>query len=154
MRSENDHPVDRLTSLGYLVNHLARLMEQALRHRIAQHGVVPGQFAQLLALYEEDDTTQNALCDKVRIDQSTMAHTLKRMERDRLIVRATDPQDRRRTRITLTEHARDLEYPLIQAANEVNTAAVRGLSEAQITEFMRTLALLVENLDDDRAGHE
>ncbi|HEY8111643.1 MAG TPA: helix-turn-helix domain-containing protein [Actinomycetes bacterium] len=46
--------------------------------RIAPHGVVPGQFAQLLALYEEDDLTQRELCDRIRIEQATMANTLQR----------------------------------------------------------------------------
>ena len=52
----NDGPatLPRQSSLGYQVNHLARLMAQALRERIAPFGVVPGQFAQLLALYEQD----------------------------------------------------------------------------------------------------
>lgn len=35
----------RKRSLGYQVNHLARLLEAALRVRIAPHGVAPGQFA-------------------------------------------------------------------------------------------------------------
>ncbi|WP_454198747.1 MarR family winged helix-turn-helix transcriptional regulator [Nocardia sp. Marseille-Q1738] len=123
-----------------------------MRARIAQYGVVPGQFAQLLALYEEDDTTQNELCEKVRIDQSTMAHTLKRMERDELIRRTADPVDRRRTRITLTQRARDLEAGLVSAAAEVNAAATHGLSDTQITAFLRTLSLMIDNFESGRAS--
>jgi len=83
--------MQRTESMGYLVNHLARLLANALRARTAPDGVVPGQFAQLLALYEQDGVTQAQLCEQVSIDQSTMAHTLKRMERDGLIRRVPDP---------------------------------------------------------------
>jgi DNA-binding MarR family transcriptional regulator len=134
-------------SLGYLVNHLARLLAQALSERIAPLGVVPGQFAQLLALYEEDGLTQRDLCERVRIEQPTMAKTLQRMERDRLIQREPDPADGRRTRITLTEHARDLEAGLTAAALSVNATATEGLSEREVAAFMRTASKIIDNLE-------
>ncbi|MET9485959.1 MarR family transcriptional regulator [Nocardia sp. NPDC006630] len=144
--------VDRRTSLGYVINHLARLMEQALRDRIAEYGVVPGQFAQLLALYEKDGIAQNELCEKVRIDQSTMAHTLKRMERDGLILRTADPADGRRALIHLTDRARELQGPLVAAALDVNAIATAGFPDAQEEHFLRMARRAIGNLDADRAG--
>lgn len=68
------------------------MFARALHQRIAPHDVVPGQFAQLLALYERDGVTQQELCEIVRIEQPTMAVTLQRMERDGLITRRRDPE--------------------------------------------------------------
>jgi len=48
--------------MGYLVNHLARLLAGALRAPIAARGVVPGKFTQLLALDEHDGLTQRCTC--------------------------------------------------------------------------------------------
>ncbi|MGW6728337.1 MarR family winged helix-turn-helix transcriptional regulator [Nocardia sp. NPDC055029] len=140
-------PMERGASLGYVVNHLARLMEQALRDRIASHGVVPGQFAQLLALYEEEGVTQQQLCAKVRIDQSTMAHTLKRMERDGLIVRTADPADGRRALIHLTDRARRLRPELTVAAREVNALATAGFSDADREVFLRMIRHAIVTLE-------
>jgi DNA-binding MarR family transcriptional regulator len=117
----------RADSLGYLVNHAARLFARALHHEIAALGVVPGQFAQLLALFEQDGISQQELCERVQIEQPTMAATLKRMERDGLVVREPDPDDRRRARILLTDRARELEPALTAAARRVNAAALEGL---------------------------
>ena len=103
-----DDPLLRLESLGYLTNHLARLLAHALAERIAGYGVVPGQFAQLLALYERDGQTQRGLCDRVRVEQATMAKTLQRMERDGLVRCLPDAEDRRRIRVFLTDRARSL----------------------------------------------
>ena len=152
MNPEVQLPLERRSSLGYQANHLARLLEQALRAQIARHGVVPGQFAQLLALYEEDGLTQNQLCERVRIDQSTMAHTLQRMERDGLIRRTTDPLDRRRARITLTERSRELETVLVQAAQEVNARATSGFTDEETAMLLRMISRLIGNLEADRAG--
>lgn len=136
----------REDSLGYQVNHLARLLAAALRERIEPIGVAPGQFAQLLALFEDDALTQSELCDRVQIDQSTMAHTLKRMERDGLVDRRPDQIDRRRAVITLTPRSRRLQPALITAAREVNALATHGLTEGDVEAYMRVTATLIANL--------
>lgn len=141
--------MERRESVGYQVNHLGRLLAQALRLRIAPFGVVPGQFAQLLALYEQEGLTQNQLCDQVRIDQSTMAHTLQRMDRDGLIERTPDPADRRRALVMLTERARDLESRLVQAAQEVNAVATRGFTAEEVATCLELVTRMIDNLEAD-----
>ncbi|MCG5219472.1 MarR family transcriptional regulator [Streptosporangium sp. KLBMP 9127] len=138
----------RQSSLGYQINHLARLLGNGLRINIADTGVTPGQFAQLLALYEEDGLTQQELCERVRIDQSTMAHTLKRMQRDGLVVRVTDAQDRRRSHYMLTERARQIQTALTQGAREANARALRGVGGEEREAFMRTLGRMIANLEE------
>jgi DNA-binding MarR family transcriptional regulator len=136
----------REESLGYQVNHLARLLAAALRERIEPHGVVPGQFAQLLALFEHDGVSQAELCREVQIDQSTMTHTLRRMERDGLVSRTSDPGDQRRSLISLTPRAHELAPTLVGAAREVNALAATGVSSAELDTCMRVLATAIDNL--------
>ena len=132
--------------MGYQVNLLARLFESALRARIAPHGVVPGQFAQLLALLERDGVSQADLCKAVHIDQSTMALTLRRMERDGLITRVASQQDKRRTEIWLTSRARELKATLIACAQDANAVATQGVSEVDIATTLRVLTQMIRNL--------
>lgn len=138
------------SSLGYLVNHLARLLASALRDRIEPHGVVPGQFAQLLTLYEADGLTQAELCARVQVEQPTMANTLARMERDGLITRTPDPADQRRSLVRLTEHARRLEPDLVAAARTVNDLALQRLTDEQVSALMTALGVAIDNLEAAR----
>lgn len=131
-----------------MVNHLARRLARALHERIATHGVVPGQFAQLLALYEHDGITQQELCEIVGIEQPTMANTLGRMERDGLVERRPHPGDGRKQLIFLTDKARALEDPLTEAAESVNTLATAGLSKEESSTLMRLIATIQANLDE------
>ena len=142
----------RQESLGYQVNHLARLMAQALRERIEPLGVSPGQFAQLLALYEQDGLTQRELCERVRIEQPTMASTLRRMERDGLVERVPDPADGRSARVLLTAYARRLEPDLAAAAREVNRAASRGLGRSEAAALVTALGRAIGNLEGGRVA--
>ena len=139
-------------SLGYEVNHLGRLLAHGLRARIEGLGVVPGQFAQLLALYEKDGLTQAELCELVEIEQPTMANTLARMQRDGLITREPDPADRRRSRVLLTDRAQALRPELVAAAQEVSALATAGLSATEVDAFFSTMATLVANLEQARTA--
>ncbi len=142
-----DDPLLRLESLGYLTNHLGRLLAHALGERIAPYGVVPGQFAQLLALNEQDGLTQRELCDRVRIEQATMAKTLQRMERDGLVRCVPDEQDRRRIRVYLTDLSRSLMPRLLDAGRAVNAEATRGLAEAEVEAYRQMTRRLIANLE-------
>ena len=149
MTGDHHKPFTRDTSLGYQVNHAARLFAQALHQRIAPLGVVPGQFAQLLALFEADGQTQRELCEQVGIEQPTMANTLQRMERDGLVRREPDPADGRRARVLLTDRARELEGPLVAAARAVNATATRGLNAPEVAAVLAALTRIIANLEKD-----
>lgn len=149
MASNRTAAAFRQASLGYQVNLLARLLEQSLRRRIAGHGVVPGQFPALLALYGREGRTQSELCQLVRIEQPTMANTLNRMQRDGLVRREPDPADGRRSLVRLTDRARDLEPALLAAADAVNTEATAELTAAETATLMELLARVTARLDRD-----
>jgi DNA-binding MarR family transcriptional regulator len=138
--------VRRDESLGYLVNHAARLLARALHAQIAPLGVVPGQFAQLLALFEREGLTQQELSEVVGIEQPTMARTLARMERDDLIERRPHPTDGRSQAIFLTARSRALEPRLHEAAASVNAQALAGLSASEQSTLHDLLKTLNANL--------
>jgi DNA-binding MarR family transcriptional regulator len=138
-------------SLGYLVNHLARLMARALHAEISVHGAVPGQFPVLLALWEEDGLTQAELHRRTQVEQATMANTLQRMERDGLIARRADPADARRARVHLTPRARTLEAVLVDSARRVNASAARTLPAADRTRLLELLRAVIAALESERS---
>ena len=130
-------------SAGYLANHMARLFANALHDRIRPLGLAPAQFMTLLELWEEDGLTQKDLVRRLDIEQATMANTLKRMERDGLILRQENPTDRRAQLIRLTDKARALQDDATAAANEVNGIALSDLSEEERREFIRMMARVI-----------
>jgi DNA-binding MarR family transcriptional regulator len=135
--------VDRSESTGYQVNLLARLLANLLQREIAPHGVVPGQFAPLLALYDRDGQTPTELSRAVGIEPGTMTKTLQRMERDGLVLRRRAPRDGRSVTIHLTEQSRRLEPTLKAAATRINALVTRQLTPRQSQTFMRTVGALI-----------
>jgi len=135
----------RQRSLGYVVNHVARLFSRALEQRLAPHGMSRGQFPLLLILWEQEGITQSEIARRLDIEQPTVANTLQRMERDGLISTAPDPGHRRQVLISLTEKARALKPAATAGAADVNDVASAELS----AEDIETLFALMERM---RAG--
>lgn len=136
-------------SPGYLINVLSRLYNQSLAARLAPHKTTPAQLPVLLSLWQNDGQTQSELCRRMRIEQPTLANTLNRMVRDRLIRKVPDTNDRRQTRIRLTQRARDLKPILTKSAMEVHSTAMRGLTESGLETLLMMLNKIVSNLDAD-----
>ncbi|MBX7198657.1 MAG: MarR family transcriptional regulator [Rhodospirillaceae bacterium] len=140
--------IRRLDSLGYQIGLLSRLFDRRLQEVLKEQGVAPGQFAPLVMLFEQDGLTQAELCRRINVEQPTMANTLERMERDGLIKRKADTEDKRRALVHLTPRAKDMREAVMENARAVAGRAVQRLSPADQDDMFRLLARMVENLRD------
>ena len=137
---------NRETSVGYVANHLARLLEKNLAQAIRPLGLTPGQFPVLLALWERDGQSQKALVGITDVEQATMANTLARMERDGLIRREADPLDNRSRLVFLTERARALEQEATAAAGAINERACAELPPSERDLMLSAMRVLIATL--------
>jgi DNA-binding MarR family transcriptional regulator len=140
--------IRRLDSLGYQIALLNRLYDRRLQEALGKLGVAPGQFAPLVMLFEQDGLTQAELCRRINVEQPTMANTLDRMERDGLIVRKPDPDDRRRATVHLTARAADMRNAVMDRARQVAGQAVHRFAIAEQEQLFSMLARIAENLKE------
>jgi len=131
-------------SLGYLINRAARAFAARLAKELRPFDVGIGQWAVLLHLWANDGLTQAQLARRVAIEQPTMVRTIDRMERDGLVSRTPDPDDRRASRITLTDRGWALRDDLVPLAHEVNRAATATLNDEEVATLTRLLGKLVD----------
>jgi len=115
-------------SLGYLLNRTARLMANELAERLRPAGVAIGQWSVLLFLWARDGLSQAELSRLVAIEPPTMVRTIDRMVRDGLVTRMPDSDDRRLSRIHLTERGWSLRDELVPLAMAVNDAILQRLT--------------------------
>lgn len=141
-------------SPGYWTSQLSRRFMLRLTKQLEPLGICAGQFGPLVWLWEHDDRTQAELCRCLDLDQSTLARTLTRMERDGLILREPDPDDGRVARIRLTDKAWALQSEALSVAHEVNKEAFCGLSAEEAEAFFHLAKRMIANLnkamEDDR----
>lgn len=131
-------------NLCYKLQYLARLLITDLNEEMKPFGVTQGQLPVLCCLWEDGGQTQSELCEKIQVEQPTMANTLRRMERDGLIKRRACDQDKRQSRIYLTEQTR----PSVAALQEKRDEVIARMTRAMSPEDQETLHQLI-----DRAIH-
>jgi len=138
---------NRFDSTGYLVNLCARLLTQTMARAVRPLGVAPAQLPVLFTLSTLGQSTQTELAKECDIEQPTMALTLRRMQRDGLIERLSDPADGRRSIVRLTPRARGLMPEIQSIANAINSTALGLAPERQrlLIELLRELAVNMRN---------
>lgn len=140
----------RETSAGYLTNWAARLFARALERRLV--GGNSGPMPVFFALQDGRAMTQKALAQLAAVEQPTMANTLNRMERDGLIVRTPDPNDRRSALVSLTSLGRERTVGAFEAAVEVNGIATDALKPEERELFYDMMRRIILALERDIGG--
>lgn len=134
-------------NLCYKLHHLTRLLMMQLNEETKPYGVTQGQLPVLCCLSEEGGQTQAELCEQIQVEQPTMANTLRRMERDGLIYRTPCAQDKRQTRVFLTEQTRPTVDTLLKKRDEVISRMTSHMSPEELSSFHRLLDLAKQALE-------
>jgi len=141
-----EHSFDPEESAGYLVRDIHLMFAKALRNRLHSHKVTPGQWFFLRALWIEEGLSQRELSRRVRTTEPTTVSALRLLERNGLIRRVRNKDDRRTINIFLTKRGRDLKAELLPFALELTHIATEGISRAEFAEFRRIIHKMKENL--------
>ncbi len=96
--------------------------------------------------------SQRDLAKELRIEGATLTRHLDRLEREGLIARTRDPDDRRQIRADLTPEGRALHRRLRTTAKAVGVAALDGLSDRDQEILRRLLGRIQENIGGEHAG--
>jgi len=137
----------RETSAGYLTNWAARLFARAIERRLA--GGNSGPMPVFFALQGGGAMTQKELAQLAAVEQPTMANTLNRMERDGLVQRTPDPNDRRSARVSLTPLGLERAKAAFVSAIEVNGVATDALRPEEREVFYDMMRRIIAALERD-----
>ena len=134
--------------LGRAYRTFVRIVDVQLR----ELGFAMGQLPVLTALKQGMPLPQATLARHAGVEQSSMAQLLNRMERDKLIRRFADPNDRRSRLVELTALA-SRRMPQGKAIMEATVAiALTGFSQAEVKCLTDLMQRVNANLDRAAAG--
>ena len=143
--SENMSEV--LASPGHLVSLAARGFARLSEARLKPLGFGLGHVPVLVALQDGQAGSQRDLARFARIEQSSMAQMLVRMERDGLIRRTPDPFDKRSSQIALTQAAQQRLPQACATLFQGNREALDGFSAEEAAQLVGLLGRVIANLD-------
>lgn len=134
-----DHP-------GILLKKAARLFEQVANKKLDTLGVTHAQTVILIRLWEKDGQNQMELANSAGLDQSTVVRLLDRMERDKLIERVRNKDDRRVYNFYLTPTAKKACRKLEPHSYAITEIAHESLSKKDMEKLTQMLSTVVDNL--------
>ena len=106
---EEQHSLDDLRhGFGFLMHDTTRLMNRYYDRRVRNYGITRTQWTLLTYLSRYEGVSQTKLAEYMDLAPMTLTRQIDKLEKDGLLDRRQDPQDRRTNLIFLTEKSQPL----------------------------------------------
>lgn len=132
----------------YLISRVSLLMTSAFKKSFIAAGagkVKPSYLGVLWCLWRVDGVKMIELGRCAGLEPSTMTGLLDRMERDGLVVRVADQDDRRAHLIHLTDDGRNVKTIVMRMLDETLAQVFMGISEEEIEQTNDVLRRVLNN---------
>lgn len=115
--------------------------------QLVEYGIYPGQVPVVILLSKREGLSQSEICRELKIKPSTVAVSMKRMEKNGLIVRKTDEKDQRIQRIYGTDKLKMSQKEIYKIVQENEKIMMDGFTESELHLMNRFLHQIYENLE-------
>ncbi|PZN11213.1 MAG: S-methyl-5'-thioadenosine phosphorylase [Bacillota bacterium] len=129
---------------------VANLVKCHGRAILSRFEITPPQFEALLVMLRHPNLTMGELCQRLDLASSTVTDLVDRMERNRLVERVRDPEDRRVIRLRLLPRAQELLDAVLEARRAYLADVLRRLDPVDRRVLLRSL----QRLDAAMRGQE
>lgn len=130
-----------------LVNEISRLFHARMKS-VELDGVMSQDSARLImrVLSREDGVSQLYLTQRTHLKPPTVSVTLRKMEAEGLVVRESDPEDKRAVRVHLTERGRAHNLRVFARLHELDALLMEGFDETERELLKNLLLRMRENI--------
>lgn len=140
---------DEIAHMEKELRYVAGIIKQQGRRILKNYTITPPQFIALQWLFEHGDMTIGDLSNRMFLAFSTTTDLVDRMEKNNLVKRVRDEQDRRVVRIhLLTEGERVIEEVIDKRRQYLNTV-LSDFDNEEIKSFSSLLTKLHEEMKKD-----
>jgi DNA-binding MarR family transcriptional regulator len=118
------------------------------------HGLSESRFSVLIAIFHSPGRRLplRALAERLNVVPRTITDVIDVLERDGLVLRVPDPDDRRSTHAKLTEAGLERITAIQRSAVAQQATLTKGLTADQLVQLRHLCLLLVQNLSDHPGG--
>jgi DNA-binding MarR family transcriptional regulator len=136
------------SEITWLLHRAAQRMRGATGEQADKHGLQLRDYIVLSALAMTPNLTQGELAKALGLDKTTLMSQLDRLERMGLVVRRSDPRDRRARIPEITEAGNALRANVASACASIEAAVLSDFSQDQVKVFRRMLFEIIGDSED------
>lgn len=126
---------------------IARALDSIANIEFKQYDLAKGQYLYLVRIGENPGLIQEHLAEMVKVDRTTAARSVQKLEVKGLVNRLPDNSNKKIKRLFLSEQGKKI-YPIIERENAYsNQIALESLTDEQSAELERLLNIVSRNID-------
>ncbi|OPZ74481.1 MAG: HTH-type transcriptional regulator MhqR [Firmicutes bacterium ADurb.Bin456] len=133
-------------SIGFILNRTNAKLKNEFHQRLKTHNVTPEQWAVLNRLWERDGVSPKEISVSIFKDLPNTVRILDKLNRKGLIMRRTNPLDRRAHLIYITSEGLELKGKLVPLAKGILTKALDGIGSEKTRELKDMLNRMYYNM--------
>jgi len=137
--------------LLFLLSRAEHALSQELKNKLIEKGLTltPGQMGILFLLKQENLRTMSDLSTNLHIDNSAITRLVDRLEKNELVERVANKDDRRQNLISVTQRGITEINSARGIVNEINNLIKEGFSDEEIETFTRVILNLITKLNGE-----
>ncbi len=143
---QNLHDPERVAFMEKELRYISGIIKQKGREILNSYTITPPQFIALQWLFEHGDMTIGDLSNKMFLAFSTTTDLVDRMEKNDLVVRIREEQDRRVVRIKLLKEGERIIEEVIKKRQDYLENVLTNFSEDEAAQFAMLLEKLHTNM--------
>ena len=132
----------------------AKTIKGLFEDSLAEEGATLATWVVLNGVERGRWASQSGLAKELRIEGATVTRHLDRLERDGLVERARDPEDRRQISVALTPAGKALHRRLRAVARRLDERACDGLTDRDRSDLQRVLERIRSNVGGEEWTRE
>lgn len=113
-----------------------------------------GQVKLLKEIMNESNLSQDELAKRARLDKTTVAKTVKKLEQHGLIRREKSADDQRKYQLFATEKATEMVKRMDEHLYKASNDMFEGLKDSEVESLLKTLDKLEDNLNNQRVKRD
>lgn len=132
--------------IGFITNKGAKKLADEFNKRVQQYGMTRVQWIALFYIGRSDSIFQKELSDLMNVKESSMVRLIDRMEKEDLVIRKKQANDRRITSIFLTPKGKEFREKVLPLGQEFQDDATKGISAEELNNFKNVLKKMIQNI--------
>ncbi len=132
--------------IAFITNKSAKKLADEFNRRLQENGTTRVKWIALFYIGKAGEISQKELSDYMDIKESSMVRLIDRMEKEELVERRKDSEDRRITKIILTDKGKFLKEELMPRGQEFQDDVLKGISKENLEIFKEVLQRMIDNI--------
>lgn len=138
-----------MTEILREIGMIARALDSISNIEFKEYDLTKGQYLYLVRICENPGIIQEKLAEMIKVDRTTAARAIKKLEIHGFIEKRDDPHNRKIKKLFPTDKGKTV-YPFIKRENDYsNSVALAGFSEREAESLFHLLQRVRKNVEKD-----